>query len=343
MADATDDDRDEPLRLVSVTGGGRFDAIWTPVFLDALDQLGEHTQIDDGHDHSDAELTALVGQHDVAVVGWDTHMLPTGLADDPGHLRFICCYSGTVRHTVPEELVAAGLWVSNWGDLPAQGVAEAALTHLLVALKRVPTIVDRQRTGEWGYDTRLVGSLGHLTVGVYGLGVIGRRFVDLLAPFGGEILAFDPYVDDLPAEVERVDDLDALFDRADAVVLHAGLTDETEGSVTADRLARLPHGGIVVNTARGALVDQDALFAEVEAGRLRVGVDVLEPDELAADHPVRRAPDFLVSFHQMEARQWPLRPGLTDFQERCVENIARFARGETPHWLFDVDRYRRST
>ena len=126
-------------------------------------------------------------------------------------------------------------------------------------------------------------------------------------------------------------------------MIHAGLSDETTGSVRAEHFAQLPDDGVVINTARGAILDQDALFAELSSGRLRAGLDVLEPDYLPRDHPMLALDNCLLSFHQLDQLQWPPRPGLTPMQQRCVDNIARFAAGEQPEWLFDSDRYDRST
>jgi len=334
-------------RIVNVTGGRRFAKVWTDEFVAALERRGELTLRTETGQLDDAELAAVVGAHDVAIVGWDAHPLPRCLADDRGELAYVCCYSGTIRSLVPRELVEAGVPVSNWGDLPAQGIAESAMTLLLGCVHDLGVIRRAQQAGEWGFDASRVGTLHGLHVGIHGLGVIGRCFVEMLRPFGPRIRAHDPYVADLPAGVERADTIDELCDWAEAVVIHAGLTDETAGSVGADQLARLPDGGIVVNTARGAIVDQDALFAELTTGRLRAGLDVLEPDGvLDPAHPLRQADNATFSFHRLTFEggdDWPPRPGLTRMQQLVVDQLDRFAAGDEPWFVFDTDRYDRST
>ncbi len=331
-------------RIAALFGAAPFGHIWTDRFCEAIIERGDLTFEQHTGFWSDEQAADLLRDHDIAIVGWDTRGLPEALAEDPGRLSLVACYSGTIRPFVPRSIVASGLTVTNWGDLPAPYVAEAAMTHLLSALHQLPAAVHTTREGQWGIDITRNGSLLDLAVGIYGMGVIGRRFVELLAPFGARIAAFDPYVDELPDGVKRVDSLNDLCDWADALVIHAGLSDETEASLTAQHLARLGDGAIVVNTARGAIVDQDALFAEAISGRLRVGVDVLEPDQLAADHPVRQAPNFCYTFHQLDQVHWPGGGGTVPrIQQRLLDHIDRFLAGEEPQFDFDLDRFDRST
>ena len=334
------------ISIVHLARGPRFDKVWTPAFIDALEAIGPLTFHERGKDLDDEAAAELIRPHDVAIAGWDARLLPVDLAADPGALRYVCSYSGTIRHSVPRELVEAGIPVSNWGDLPAPGIAESAMTLLLTCVHDMARIRRAQESGEWGYDASRAGTLNGLAVGIYGLGVIGRRFVEMLRPFGARIRAFDPYVAELPDGVGRADSLDELCDWSEALVIHAGLSAETHGAVGAPQLARLPDGGVVVNTARGAIIDQAALFAEVANGRLRAGLDVLDPDRLDADEPLRQSENAYFTFHALTDEggdAWPVRPGLTRMQQRCVEQVATFAAGGTPEFLFDVDRYDRST
>ena len=331
------------MRIINVSNGGRIPHVWTDGFVDALRGLGDLSLAENGAELGDAELAERLREYDIAIVGWDARPLPDALGQDPGALRYVCCYSGTIRNLVPRSLVEAGLLVSNWGDHPANGVAEAAMALLLAMLKELPKAVDVSRAREWGVKTRQRGTLVGTRVGLYGCGVIGRRFIELLRPFGPEIRIFDPYLKDVPEGCEALDSLETLCATSEVLVLHAGLTDETRGALRAEHLARLPDGAVVINTARGALFDQPALFAEIESGRLRAGLDVLEPDYLPPDHPLLGLDNCLLTYHQLDTLTWPPRPGLTPMQQRCVDNLERFVRGETPEWLFDAQRYDRST
>lgn len=331
------------VRLVHIAGGPRNSEVWTDEFVAALAAQGDLTMRERTGPLADEDIASLVRAHDVAIVGWDSHGLPSALADDPGALRYVCSYSGTIRHTVPRQLIEAGIVVSNWGPLASDGVAEGAMALLLAGLKELPRFGGAQRSGGWGIDDGRIGTLLGLRVGIYGLGYAGCRFVDLLRPFGARMMAFDPYVDEFPGDVSRAVSLLELCDFAEALVVHAGLSAETRSTLDRECLARLVDEAVVVNTARGEIFDQEALFDELESGRIRAGLDVLDPDRLDTEHPLRAADNVMFTFHQVCSSAWPERPGLSPMHQLVVDQIGRFRRGEPVLHQFDLDRFDRSS
>lgn len=321
--------------------------IWTDPFRRALGELGPLTIVENAGAMSEAERAAVAREHDIGLAGWNGALFPPQLATDPGRLRYVCNITGELRRFVPIELVEAGIAVTNWGDYPSEGVAEGALALLLATLKDLHDQILTVRGGGWKMDMHVHGgTLEDITLGVYGCGVIGRRFIEMVAPFRCRVLVFDPYARELPPRCERAATLDDLFGQSQAVVIHAALNDETRKSVTAAHLARLPRGGVVINTARGGIIDQDALFAELESGRLRAGLDVLEPDSLPVDHPARTWPNLLLTAHRID-HGWPdynQPPKAVNKMHRiCLENLRRFLAGEPLLYAFDRERYLRST
>jgi phosphoglycerate dehydrogenase-like enzyme len=251
-----------------------------------------------------------------------------------------------MREYIPAELVDAGIPLTNWGDAPAHNVAEGAMLLLLAGVKSVHARIQWARQGNnWGISAETGGTLSDLNVGVYGCGVIARKFIELLRPFGSVIRIFDPYLNDPPSECEVVDSLKQLFAASEAVVIHAALTPETQNTVTAELLAMLPDGGVVVNTARGGIVDQAALFKELETGRLRAGLDVLEPDHLDPEHPARKWENLILTCHTISAGPPPsaARPRLLRHEQYCLDNLRRFVADEPLRFIMDAVRYQRST
>jgi phosphoglycerate dehydrogenase-like enzyme len=194
-----------------------------------------------------------------------------------------------------------GVWVAN---SPDYGVGEVA-THALamsLALLRHLVIYDRDvRAGRWSYlSPGTIRRAGEMTVGILGLGRIGRRYAHLARNCFGQVIACDPYIiidGDFPAYVERVT-LDRLFDHSDIVSLHVPLNDETRGMVGRDLLDRMKRGSMLVNTARGAVVDVDAVLRALDEGRLDgAALDVVPTEPLATDHPLARHPRVLLSPH----------------------------------------------
>lgn len=316
-----------------------------PQFLQELKKMGEVCFLENGSECCAEELLEHVRGAEVFLTGHGSIALPVELAEDPGRLKYICNLTGSVQGYVPRELFDAGIPVSNWGDAPAFGLGESALTLVLALLKELPRRVRTVEAGGWGAVPGFAqGSLKGLTVGLYGYGFSGRMFHELLRPFRTRVRVFDPFVKDLPEDAQRVDSLEALFEQAHVVSIHAALTPETKATVTASLLARIPDGGILVNTARGDIVDQAALFAELERGRLRAGLDVLaEKDWLEPDHPARRWPNLLLTCHKLTISPWPAREEMDRLHEVCLNNLQRFKAGLSPEFLLNGPRLLLST
>jgi len=320
--------------------------LWPDVFCRALREIGDFEIVTDGELMSRAELVERIRGCDILLTGWSSMPIPPEVADDPGRLRYVCNVTGSCRPGVPLEIIESPIPVTNWGDCPAGPVAEGAMTLLLACLKKLP---ERQRViDEGGYRVDK-GFRSHtlrgLNLGVYGCGVIGAKFIEMVRPFEPVIRVFDPYVEALPEGCARVGSLSELFETSEAVALHAGLSDETRGTVTAELLAMLPDDGVIVNTARGAILDQDALFAELASGRLWAGLDVLDPDGLAADHPARRWPNLILTGHCISNGR-PIRADggrLGCKHEVCLDNLRRHLAGEPLRFIMDRTRYLRST
>ena len=314
----------------------------------ALREMGELTIVEQARELDEAGILARMREADVLITNWASTPIPAALADDPGRLKYVLNLGGTCRATVPIEIIRKGIPVTNWGDTPAQSVAEGAMALLLAVLKDLRGRVEGLRDGRGGNAGKLglaSGTLDGLKLGLYGCGVIGRRFVEMARPFRPELGVYDPYADGLPEDCRRLESLDALFEQSEAVAIWAGLSDETRGSVTAARLARLPDHGILINAARGEIVDQDALFAELKSGRLRAGLDVLVGDDyLPKGHEAHTWPNLLITGHDINAAHWPERGNRLGYGDRvALDNLRRFAAGQPLRFVMDERRYQLSS
>ncbi len=181
-------------------------------------------------------------------------------------------------------------------------VAEGALAHMLHLVKRLGPMTDLVREGRWEErETIQLGDLDGATLGIVGLGRIGRRLAELCTVLGMRIVAFDPYADPTAASAIGVElvGLDHLVAQADLISLHAPLTPKTAHLVDASLLARVRPGAILVNCGRGGLVDLDAVHAALVDGRLSgVGLDVYEPEPPPmGGHPIFRHPSVVLTPH----------------------------------------------
>jgi D-3-phosphoglycerate dehydrogenase len=186
--------------------------------------------------------------------------------------------------------------------------------------------------------TRFTGrELGGLTVGLVGLGAVGREVAARLAAFKARVLAADPYVRDAPPDVALCG-LDDLLREADVVSLHAPVTDETRTLLSRERLALMKPSAWLVNTARAALTDEDALYEALAAGRLAgAALDVLTDEPLRPGNRFLALPNVIVTPHIGGATE-----DVTRHQsDIVVEAIERHLRGERPRWVANPAVYPR--
>jgi phosphoglycerate dehydrogenase-like enzyme len=202
---------------------------------------------------------------------------------------------------VVEHGAARGVTIANVGDAYAPTVAEHAVTLLLALLRRIPAFVRATDREAWepGEAAR-IATLNEATVAVVGFGNIGQAIASRLRALGARVIAVtrsgspDPLAD----ESARVADLLTVLPRCDGVVLACPLTPQTRRLIDARALAALPARAVLVNIARGPIVDQAALTAALTAGRLGgAGLDVTDPEPLPAGDPLWTAPNLLISPH----------------------------------------------
>lgn len=314
----------------------------------ALKEFGDLVIREQCRELSDAEALAEMREADVLITMWGARPIPPALADDPGRVRYVLNLTGTCREFVPIEIIRSDIPVTNWGDAPARAVAEGAMALLLAVLKDLRGRTEQISAGAWAGAKRFglsSGTLHGLRLGLYGCGAIGHRFLKLVAPFGPELLVYDPYISDLPDGCRKVETLDELFQHSEVLSVHASLNDNTRGSVTARLLSMLPDQGIVINIARGDIIDQEALFAELKSGRLRAGLDVLaNGDSIPADHEARTWPNLVLTCHDINAAHWPTRQrSLGEGDQVALDNLRRFLDGKPLRFEMDEQRYLLST
>jgi D-3-phosphoglycerate dehydrogenase len=168
---------------------------------------------------------------------------------------------------------------------------------LLAGAKSVVALNERMHAGHWDKATHKSIELEGRTVGVIGLGAIGLRFARMAEAMGMRVLGFDPYAKDLPPYMQRVE-LDAIWREADAISLHCPLTSDNANLLNARTLAACKPGVLIVNTARGGLIDEAALLEAVRSGRVaHAALDSFAVEPMTAPHPFHGQPGFTLSPH----------------------------------------------
>ena len=235
-----------------------------------------------------------------------------------------------------------GVAVCNTPDGPTISTAEFALSLLLSVAKKLKLAegqLSRHPEGRDFYNEHSAIELHGLTLGLVGFGRIGRHVAKVALALGMKVEAYDPYVTaDAAAElgVKMIPSMDELLGRADVVSLHLPLMAGTKKIINAEKLALMKPGALFINASRGGLVDEPALIAALEAGKLGgVGLDVTDPEPPLPDNPMLKREDVVLTPHVGSATA----AGKHRILKATVENVVSVLRGERPRDVVNPDAW----
>ncbi|MHA6763800.1 hydroxyacid dehydrogenase [Streptacidiphilus sp. PAMC 29251] len=272
---------------------------------------------------------AALGGADLLLSCWGVPALDEAALAAAPRLRGVVHAAGSIRRLITEACWQRGLHITSAAWANALPVAEYTVAVVLLANKQVLRIRDtyRKQRGVRPDLHALYTGTGnyHRTVGIIGASRIGRRVLELLRPYDLDLLLYDPFLTAAEAEglSARLVGLDELCSRSDVVSIHAPQLPATRHLIDRSRLALLRDGATLVNTARGSLVDQEALIAEVSTGRIDAVIDVTEPDVLPADSPLYDLPNVLLTPHIAGS----LGNELHRMAAAAVDEVERYAAG----------------
>ena len=277
------------------------------------------------------ELGRRIDADDIAILVVEADFLFEELFQEARPLRFVGICRNSLHHVDLDAATEHGVVVVNTPARNAQGVAEHTLGLMLSLARRIPQAHRYVVEGGWQEPTEPYVSMKGIelegkTVGIVGLGAVGRRVARMTKALGMRVLGFDPYVKTSPTRVERVG-LDDLMGRSDFVTIHASATEETEGLINGERLALMKPGAYLVNTADASLVEQGALVRMLEEGHIAgVAIDVFESHPLPSNSPLLRLRNVILTPHiagatdgTLERQSWMI-----------VEDVRRFLEGRRP-------------
>lgn len=227
---------------------------------------------------------------------------------------------------------ACGVMVTITGDANSQAVSEYAFGSILAAARKIPLANAHVKGGNWDRTLFVGTEMQGKTLGIVGLGRIGTRLVRQATGFDMDVLAYDPYVtaDSLQAENVTLVDLETLIRQADFVSLHMPLTPETRHIIGPAELALMKPSAILVNSARGGLIDEEALYQTLKAKRIAGAVlDVFEDEPLPANHPLTKLDNLICSPHIAGQTA----ESLVRMSIGAAENILQVFRGEIPAFV----------
>lgn len=246
------------------------------------------------------ELLARIGDYD-AIVGRSATRISADLLQKARRLKVVGRAGVGVDNIALDTATSLGIAVINAPAGNTIAVVELFFGAVISLLRHIPRAATSMQAGRWDRSSLLGSELKGRTLGIVGLGRIGGEVATRARAFGMNVLAYDPYIAQPRFEALRVQEiksLEDLLEQSDIVTVHTPLTDETTGMIGKREIARLPGHSIVVNMARGGIVDESALLEALNSKRLLGAVvDAYEKEPLAADHPLRSASNVLLTPH----------------------------------------------
>lgn len=272
--------------------------------LDLMRQLGQLVEIDPGQpleDFGTLESRRKLADVEILLTGWGCPPIDDTVLDAAPRLRAVVHAAGSVKKLITDACWQRGIVVSSAADANARPVAEYTLAMCVLAAKRTFRLARAYAAGDdmHGYQAGRSPALAGATVGVIGASRIGRLVIAMLRWYGAHVLIYDPYLtaEEAGALGAELADLDTLCRRSHIVSVHAPETPQTRHLLDDRRLGLMAGGTVVINTARGSLIDTDALARHCARGRLDVVLDVTDPEPLPPGHPLLTLPNALVTPH----------------------------------------------
>lgn len=286
---------------------------------------------------SDARGKAVMAEAEILISGWSSPQIDGAMLAGAPNLKLVAHLAATVKYLIEPEVWQRGILVTSSVEAVAHPVVEFTMAAIVFAGKKVLQQAQMYHAkAKGGLDNSRIdiGLLGQ-TVGIVGASRVGLPVLERLRQFDVEVLVYDPYFSYQHAAslgAEKTD-LDDLLSRSDIVSLHAPVTEETKGMIDARALGLIRDGATLINTARGILVEEDALIKHLSSGRISAMLDVTHPEPPDASSPLYTLPNVLLTPHIAG----PLGSERQRMLEATVSEIERYTSGKPLLGLVDYE------
>jgi D-3-phosphoglycerate dehydrogenase len=281
---------------------------------------------------SDERLETLLADADAVIVMYEE--VDADLLDAMPDCRVVSRTGIGFDNVDLDAATERGVYVTNVPDYCIPEVSTHAIAHLLALERKSVDYNGRLKAGNWDVTAgRAMHRLQGQTLGLIAFGDIAQAVAEKASAFGMDVMAHDPYLD--PADVADtdvtlVDDLSTLLAESDAVSVHSPLTPQTKGMIGADELATMKESAFLLNTARGGIIDEDALADAIRAGDIAgAGLDVLESEPPADDSPLLDLDDVVLTPHAA----YNSAESVVELRTKAARNVAQTLAGDVPDYV----------
>ena len=322
---------------IKVLVNGEFrERVFAQKYYDKMAKFGE-VSVYDRVDFSDKEYYLnFVKGATIILTSWDSPVIDKEILDACPNLKAVVHGAGSVRPIISDEFIARKIRITNSAVAIGEGVAETALGFAISACKGFYWLDRDTSNGLWQENIKqTVTDFYDIKVGVISGGFVGKHMVKLLQNFHVDVLLYDPFLS--KEEIEKLGaekvELDELLKECDVISIHAPGIPATENMLNADNLPLIKEGAILINTARGSIINQDALIKELKTGRFKACLDVTYPEPPAKDNPLRNMDNVILTPHIAGTAT----NGLKRVALHVCDEIERLTKGEKMKTEVDLD------
>ncbi len=292
-----------------------------------LEQIGNIKWNEKNTQFTNEELRENLRDIDICITGWRTPKLDNYVLKNANKLKLLVHTGGTVAPVVSDYLYEMGVKVISGNLMYAESVAEGVIAYMLAALRDIPFFSNEVQLGRWpsGEESKTEGLLNQ-TVGLIGFGMIAKHLVKMLNPFKVKIKVYSKHITEktlLEYNLKKAD-LEEIFSTCKIISLHTSQRPETYHMIDDKLLSLIPEGSLLVNTARGSIIDEKALENHLKTGRFKAILDVFEEEPLPLNSGLRGLKNVILMPH-MAGPTYDRRKFITS---NLIEDINRFLKGE---------------
>ena len=328
--------------LITISRSAVIKTIFNSEAINRLNAISEVDWVDEDKAFTAEHLASVIEKYDAVISSWGSPKLTREVLDRAVNLKFVGHAAGSVVAFMDPYIFEKSIHVVNANRTMAYSTAELTLALMIAGSWDIYGFTVRMREGKWSDNGKgTVPGIAGQTIGLIGYGEISKEVIRLLKPFNPNILVYSSYCPQKEADENgfELSSLEELLKKCDIVSLHNTLTPRTRGMIGKEQLKLLKNGALVINTARGPIIDETALIDELKAGRIFAALDVFNKEPLPADSEFYKLQNALCVPHiGALSAHYKTRMALS-----VIEDMERWLIGEKLQGSVDLEKYNRMT
>ncbi|MGZ9586014.1 hydroxyacid dehydrogenase [Paenibacillus marinisediminis] len=320
--------------LVSIPKGNIFNTFFNEELIRKLEEVGEVYWNEQSSHYTPEQFSEQLKDMDICITGWGVPNLDEAVLQNANKLRLIAHTGGSAKPYITDAVYDRGIRVVTGNEVFAESVAESVIAYALAALRDIPRYSGDLKQGKWPSSFYNEGLLDK-TIGIVGYGMISQMVVQMLKVFHAKIKVYSRHIsqEELDKHGMQKASLEEIFSTCDIVSIHSAMTPANYHMVTEELLDMMRDGALLINTARGAIIDEEAMCRVLARRNIRAVLDVYEVEPLPPGHRLMELDNALLMPHM----GGPTIDRRLIVTESLIDNIHRFIEGR--ELKCEIDRF----